>query len=154
LKQSELVNETAAGGELTRTLKCKTVCNDDSKGWFIDLPDAGERVNVDLRMAGSTLVVSSNVPSSEPCVSGGYGWVNYLNFQTGRAVNEGPNKEGPAGVLVSQGLIMGNDLSSTKDGKVTGHVSPSTFPEKPVDVRIPVAPPKPKGKRISWRELM
>ena len=101
-----------------------------------------------------TLVVSSNVPSTEPCVSGGTGWVNYLNYQTGRAVNEGTNKEGPAGVSVNQGLIMGNDLSSTPDGKVTSHVTPSTFPDKPIDIPIPTASPKPKGKRMSWRELI
>lgn len=97
---------------MTRTLKCTSAtadCNDDSKGWYIDLPDSGERVNVDMRMAGSTLVVSSNVPSTEPCF-GWYGLVNYLNYQTGHAVNEGTNKEGPAGVSVNQGLIMGNDL--------------------------------------------
>ena len=158
LKHSELTNVAAVGlAPMTRTLKCTSAtadCNDDSKGWYIDLPDSGERVNVDMRMAGSTLVVSSNVPSTEPCVSGGTGWVNYLNYQTGRAVNEGTNKEGPAGVSVNQGLIMGNDLSSTPDGKVTSHVTPSTFPDKPIDIPIPTASPKPKGKRISWRELM
>ena len=159
LKHSELTNVAdASGGAATRTLKCTSSnedCDSDSKGWYIDLPDSGERVNVDLRLAGTTLVVASNVPSTEPCISGGTGWINYLNYRTGRAVNEGTNKEGPAGVAVGGGgLIMGNDLSSTKDGKVTSHVSPSTFPDRPIDIPIPTATPKPKGKRISWRELM
>ena len=69
-------------------------------------------------------------------------------------MNEGTDGEGPAGVPVTAGLIMGNDLSSTKDGNVTAHVSPSRVPDKPVDVAIPTATPKPKGKRMSWRELI
>lgn len=82
------------------------------------------------------------------------GWINYINFQTGGPVNEGPGGEGPAGVPVTDGLIMGNDLSATKDGNVTSHVSPSAYPDKPKDIPIPTTTPKPKGKRMSWRELI
>ena len=109
---------------------------------------------MDLRLAGSTLVVSSNVPSNEPCVAGGKGWVNYLNYETGLAVNGNEDGKGPAGEPVDGGLIAGNDLSANKDNDVTSHVSPSQFPEKPIDLKIPVATPKPLGKRISWRELV
>ena len=49
---------------------------------------------------------------------------------------------------------MGNDLSATKDGNVTSHVSPSAYPDKPKDIPIPTTTPKPKGKRMSWRELI
>ncbi|MFG5779502.1 pilus assembly protein [Comamonas sp. J-3] len=159
LKKSELTNVTGANGKLTRELACSAStsaadCKDGSKGWYIDLPDTGERVNVDLRLAGSTLVVSSNVPSNEPCVAGGKGWVNYLNYETGLAVNGNEDGKGPAGEPVDGGLIAGNDLSANKDNDVTSHVSPSQFPEKPIDLKIPVATPKPLGKRISWRELV
>ena len=157
LKRSELKDVTAPDGTKTRTLQCKgtaSECKDNAIGWYIELPDSGERVNVDLRLAGATLVVASNIPSNEPCVSGGTGWINYINFQTGGPVNEGTSGAGPAGVPVTEGLIMGNDLSATKDGNVTSHVSPSQFPNKPIDIPIPTANPKPKGKRMSWRELI
>ena len=158
LKVSKLKDVTAANGTvLSRTLQCTSAtndCKDNAKGWYIDLPTTGERVNVDLRIAASTLVVASNIPSNEPCVSGGMGWINYINFQTGGPVNEGPGGEGPAGVPVTDGLIMGNDLSATKDGNVTSHVSPSAYPDKPKDIPIPTTTPKPKGKRMSWRELI
>ncbi len=156
LKQSELQNVTV-DGKLTRTLKCKIStgvdCNDATKSWFVDLPDTGERVNVDLRLANTTLVVASNVPSNEPCVAGGKGWINYLDFQTGRAVNETSDGLGMAGEVID-GLIAGNDLTGNSSGDVTSHVSPSQVPENPIDIRIPVATPKPLGKRISWRELV
>ena len=158
LKVSKLKDVTGPSGTvLSRTLQCTsatTDCKDNAKGWYIDLPTTGERVNVDLRIAASTLVVASNIPSNEPCVSGGMGWINYINYQTGGPVNEGAGGEGPAGVPVTEGLIMGNDLSATKDGNVTSHVSPSAYPEKPKDIPIPTTMPKPKGKRMSWRELI
>jgi hypothetical protein len=80
---------TGAGGQRTRTIKClgsSTDCKDDAKGWYVDLPDSGERVNIDMRLANSTLVIASNVPSPDVCLAGGYGWINYLNFNTGQAV--------------------------------------------------------------------
>jgi len=155
LKQSVLSEVTDPSGKLTRKLQCApslsdAVCNDATKSWYVDLPDTGERVNVDLRLANTTLVVASNVPSNEPCVAGGKGWINYLDFQTGQAVN---TSTGMAGESVD-GLISGNDLSANQNGDVTSHVSPSQVPENPVDIRIPVATPKPLGKRISWRELV
>ena len=157
LKVSKLKNNTALDGTLTRSLQCTSStndCKDNAKGWYIDLPTTGERVNVDLRIAATTLVVASNIPSNEPCVSGGMGWINYINFQTGGPVNEGTGGEGAAGVPVTQGLIMGNDLSATRDGSVTSHVSPSQYPKGPIDIPIPTSTPKPKGKRMSWKELV
>ena len=156
LKESKLTNVTGASGQATRTLQCldsAAVCNDGAKGWFVELPDTGERVNVDLRLAGSTLVVASNVPSDQPCSAGGHAWINYLDFQTGLAVNVGSDGKGQAAEQVL-GIVMGSDLTANKDGKVTDHVSPGRVPDKPLDIDIPTATPKPKGKRISWREVV
>ena len=157
LKQTLMEDVAAADGTRSRRVKCNAsnaLCADNSKGWYVDLPTTGERVNIDLRLAGATLVVASNIPSNEPCVSGGTGWINYLNFQTGGAVGGNTGEWGPSGVPVDAGLIMGNDLSATRDGNVTSHVSPSQFPNLPIDVKIPTSNPKPKGKRMSWREVV
>ena len=157
LKESVLEDVTAANGTRTRRLRCASatnICSDSTKGWFVELPTTGERVNIDLRLAGATLVVSSNIPSNEPCVSGGTGWINYLNYQSGGPVTSPTGDWGPAGQAIDEGLIMGNDLSSTRDGNVTSHVSPSQFPKLPIDIKIPTSNPKPKGKRVSWREIV
>ena len=157
LKQSELSQTTEEDGTITRRLKCQAgtapaVCNDRRKGWFVDLPDPGERVNVNLRLAGTTLVVASNVPTDEPCEAGGYGWLNYLNFETGLAVNGGP-EGGMAGVQVPDTLIVGNVLTANPNGIVTSHVETGVVGQ-PLDILIPVAAPQPQGKRISWREAV
>lgn len=146
---------TAADGTKTRRISCasnEAACKDRKKGWYVDLPDRRERVNVNLRLAGTTLVVASNVPTDEPCEAGGYGWLNYLNVETGQAVVDGPDG-GQAGVQVPDTLIVGNALTADKDGTVTSHVQTGVVGD-PIDIRIPVAAPKPQGKRISWREAV
>lgn len=56
-------------------------------GWYVDLPDSGERQNVSARLVSGTLVVPTTVPSNTVCSPGGYGWVNYFNYKTGGAVD-------------------------------------------------------------------
>lgn len=156
LKKSELRATTDVNGKIVRTLRCASrdhaVCNDRRKGWYVDLPIDRERVNVNMLLAGTTLVVASNVPSDEPCLAGGYGWLNYLNFGTGLAVNGNP-EGGPAGEQVPDTMIVGNALTANRDGTVTSHIQTGVV-GKPIDIVIPVATPKPQGKRISWREAV
>jgi len=156
LKESILEEYRDTEGKLVRRLRCASrdhaVCNDRRKGWYVDLPIDRERVNVNMLLAGTTLVVASNVPSDEPCVAGGYGWLNYLNFETGLAVNGNP-EGGPAGEQVPDTMIVGNALTANRDGTVTSHIQTGVV-GTPIDIVIPVATPKPQGKRISWREAV
>lgn len=157
LNQMLLESSTGAGGQRTRTIKClgnSTDCKDDAKGWYVDLPDSGERVNIDMRLANSTLVIASNVPSPDVCLAGGYGWINYLNFNTGQAINEGPDGKGDVSTMVDGSTISGHATTTTGDGKATDHISTTGNRDKPLDIDIPYAAPKPLGRRISWRELV
>ncbi|MCD2165512.1 pilus assembly protein [Comamonas koreensis] len=156
LKESILEAYRDTEGKLVRRLRCASrdhaVCNDRRKGWYVDLPIERERVNVNMLLAGTTLVVASNVPSDAPCLAGGSGWLNYLNFETGMAVNGNP-EGGAAGEQVPDTMIVGNALTANRDGTVTSHIQTGVV-GKPIDIVIPVATPKPQGKRISWREAV
>ncbi len=59
----------------------------EHNGWYIDLSDSGERVNTSLRLTGSTMIFSSNVPSRKPCIAGGHSWLNYLSWASGGIAN-------------------------------------------------------------------
>src|SRR5690606_32342819 len=59
------------------------------KGWYIDLPDSGERINIDMQVQLGTIFVYSNVPEQNACNVGGYSWLNFFNAQTGCAVSTG-----------------------------------------------------------------
>ncbi len=157
LKQMLLEPSTGAGGQRTRTIKClgsSTDCKDDAKGWYVDLPDSGERVNIDMRVVNSTLVIASNVPSPDVCLAGGYGWINYLDFNTGQAVIQGADGKGDASTMVDGSTISGHATTISGDGKATDHISTTGVRDKPLDIDIPYAAPKPLGRRISWRELV
>jgi type IV pilus assembly protein PilY1 len=55
-------------------------------GWRTDLPDDGERFNIDPLLVNGVLLAPTIVPSSTSCSPGGYGWFNFFNYKTGGAV--------------------------------------------------------------------
>ena len=116
------------------------------KGWRIDLPDAGERVNVDPQLQLGTLIIASNVPSTDTCVAGGYGWVNYFDYKQGTQVSTNA-----ASQKVSTALIVG--LSTIKLGS-TVHTIVTTANNARETVTPPVSTSAIGGKRVSWRELI
>ncbi len=118
------------------------------RGWYVDFPDSGERVNVDGVLSQGVLTVPSNVPSNTACSPGGYGWNNSFNYLTGGA----PNADGIVSTYYSdmivgvtvlysngQGIVevstAGGDTTVDPNKKKTGNASGFT------------------GQRVLWREL-
>jgi type IV pilus assembly protein PilY1 len=48
----------------------------DEFGWFIDLPNSGERSVTEARLLSGILFFSTSIPSTTPCSSGGSGFLN------------------------------------------------------------------------------
>jgi type IV pilus assembly protein PilY1 len=63
---------------LDRKVATQIVDFNTKLGWFADLPDSGERVNIDPLLVNGVLLAPSIVPSSTSCSPGGYGWFNFL----------------------------------------------------------------------------
>jgi type IV pilus assembly protein PilY1 len=82
-----LVKQTLVNNNTTSTrsmgLPIGTVDYNTGKGWYIDLPDTGERQNVPAQLAFGIIVLPTIVPSNTVCSPGGYGWVNYLDYKNG-----------------------------------------------------------------------
>ena len=56
----------------------------DWRGWYVNLPDTGERVVADARFRGGRVIFTSIVPDiSSPCAYGGSGWVIEFDAMTG-----------------------------------------------------------------------
>lgn len=86
--RSSLVQQTivANGADNRQSGTSSAVDFSSGLGWYVDLPDSGERQNVNARLVLGTLLVPTTVPTSSACQPAGYGWFNYFDYKTGLAV--------------------------------------------------------------------
>ena len=120
---------------------------DTGRGWYFDFPDTGERVNIDSKLVQGTLLIPSLVPSNTACSPGGYGWLNFVDYKTGGAIE----------TLVSQkydATIVGvNVIYVQGEPKVAAVTSIDETPIIDENVRIRASAAGFKGQRTLWREL-
>jgi type IV pilus assembly protein PilY1 len=141
---------TTSGDGLTRTISSNAVDLTVKKGWYVDLPTTGERVNTDPALALGALVFTSNIPNSTVCIPGGSSWLYFLNYQTGGLV---------AGSTTTwSGMSLGNVLASRPvliqlpSGQVVVLVRKSDATTQ--SQQVPLPPSTTSGRRVSWREII
>jgi type IV pilus assembly protein PilY1 len=117
------------------------------RGWYIDLPASGERVNTDPQLALGTLVFTSNIPSGQVCVPGGSSFLNYLDYRTGGALTYSVG--GWASVSLGNALASRPLLIRLPSGAVRALIRLSDGRT----LTFPLPTPPPQIRRISWREL-
>ena len=154
------MTQVGIGATAVRTVACTTNCA-LTNGWVVDLAEAGERVNVDMKLVLGTLVFASNVPSEVPCSIGGHSWFNQLDFRTGTAVTTAP-LSGPDGIIsnyLADSLNQGFNV--IRRDRAPGDNNPGDFQAnarqgdgKRFSPKTHVATPDFIGKRISWREVV
>jgi type IV pilus assembly protein PilY1 len=122
--------------------------NNAPDGWYVDLIDVGERVNVDMKLQLGTLVVASNVPANTACEPGGYSYKNYFDYATGLSP---AGQFQPIGGRLSSALAVGINIIRLPDGRIVviGMDSSGT----PQTFEAPLKSGAPTGKRITWREI-
>lgn len=95
------VDQVNGRQQLIRFAEGDRVDYEVKKGWFADLPDRGERVVTNAVIRGDYAYVSTLIPSEDPCLGGGDGWIMAFSIQ-----------EGAVGLL---GGEVGAFVSSTPD---------------------------------------
>ena len=152
------MTQVGVGPGAYRTVRCTgtTVRCGSANGWVVDLPDTGERVNVEMKLRSQTLIIGSNVPLISACTAGGYSWLNYLNFRSGLAVIGSSNLS--VSTSVANSLIVGLTVITLSRGGPPGSGVPAglvtTSNAGVLTLDIPFAPTSPPVKRISWREVL
>jgi type IV pilus assembly protein PilY1 len=151
-----------ASGQLVRTGTNLPVDLGTDKGWFIDLPDTGERANVDPALGLGTLAFNTNIPTSNACTAGGYSYTYFFNYLTGAPVTAASN--GVVGVKLGNGLTSRPVLVESTTGKVVsinqvdgaGGVTSAngTTVYRPTQGTPPINVGSSGIKRVSWRELV
>jgi Tfp pilus tip-associated adhesin PilY1 len=148
------ISQTGTGSTAVRTASCTGSTSDCARdaGYVLDLPEAGERVNVEMKLVLGALVFASNVPESVPCSVGGHSWFNQVDFRTA-----GPIPGAITSEYLSDSLNVGFNVlqlppsSGQQNPTYTGLFRQS----KATNVNKTVHPPEPTspGRRISWREI-
>lgn len=122
-------------------------------GWYLDLPETGERMDTDPDLQLGTLAFTSNIPSSaSACSAGGSSYLNYVDFRTGLTISGATQ----VGVLLSNGsntaLATAPTLVRLPNGKVIGITNLSDG--STITSNTPVSPTGQRTRRVSWRELI
>jgi len=141
---------------VAKTLDATTKMTDNSTvnwgdtqvaGWYVDLPDAGERVAVNMELAYTTLTVPTVVPANDVCTGSGYSWKYKFNIASGISLTAAVKTTvAIMGVTTVQfisedGLrTTGGEIVTMADGEV--RVQESALPSGTTSLR-----------RTSWREL-
>ena len=135
----------------TRTINSGTAPSwSTDEGWRVDLPDSGERDNVDPQVQLGTLVVASNVPSTSTCTAGGSSFINFLDVATGSFIPGATNNM--ASTKIASSLTVGINVIQLPGGAVK--TIATTADNQQLSKDTPVPSTIFGGRRISWRELI
>jgi type IV pilus assembly protein PilY1 len=91
----------------------KAVYLSDKRGWYLDLPDSGERVVADARFRGGRAIFTTIVPDvSSPCAYGGSGWVLEFDAMTGNRFDSATFDSNGDNILTTSDYISRTGVSS------------------------------------------
>lgn len=146
----QLVQQTLTTGNGVRTASNNPVDFTTGRGWYIDFPDSGERVNIEGRLVQGTLLVATIVPSNTVCAPGGYGWLNFFDYQSGSSID-------PTSGIVSasyDNTIVGLNVLYINGAPVIETVT-SNDPTPTVNNNVLIKGTASgfTGQRVLWREL-
>lgn len=132
-------------------------------GWFLTLPDTGERSITSPTVRGSAVFFNTFVPVSDPCSIGGYGYRMVVDVATGGATSE------PETDTNGDGVVDQNDTASDASGVSSdtptiggtqheGLMSEDTFIDQVKftndDPTVVKKLPTLRTGRFSWQELL
>jgi type IV pilus assembly protein PilY1 len=120
------------------------------RGWSVDFPVSGERVNIDSKLIQGTLLVPSLIPSNTVCFPGGSGWLNFFDYRTGGAVDTSTNV---ASLKYDSTIVGVNVIYIQGNPKVGVVTSTDPTPKLNDNVDFPGGAAGFSGKRVLWREL-
>jgi type IV pilus assembly protein PilY1 len=134
-----------------RTLTSNAVDYTTKRGWYVDLPDTGERSNTDPALALGVLIFTTNIPNSDPCSPGGKSFFYTIDYKTGGKLDF-------TGAPAYSGLFAGNALASRPtviklpNGTIRAIVRMSDSTN--IAPEVPVSPSLTSARRINWKEVL
>ena len=164
----KMVEQVFTNSGATRTIAtCNKVNFGTDRGFYLELPDlytsatsgtsASERAHVNPQLQFGALIVPTTVPASDVCAPGGYGWLNFVDYQSGCQVSGGSS----AAVKTNSPIVGVNVVVLPPKPGVPASdrikISVVTA-DNPTPQVVPAAPPLGSGdfkaKRAIWREMV
>ena len=130
----------------TRVMTANAVASSQN-GWYVNFT-GGERLVTDPGLASGTLVFTSSIPSTTPCVPGGSSWLYAIDYATGGKVTDSTY----GGTFLGDALASRPVLIQLPDGRVMALIRLSDTTTVIKQVPAPGNPAS--SKRVSWRELI
>ena len=168
LTQADLVEQTIGigttpDGFVARTLTQNTVDYATDHGWYMDLPESGERLVTDPVIRGDLVFFNTTTPNTSPCDAGGSSWLMVADWLTGGAptkvafnVNgdgaidglDTVNQVPAAGTKVSGIAASPANLANKRYTSTTNSTGGST-----IEITEIADLGGPRTGRLSWEEL-
>jgi type IV pilus assembly protein PilY1 len=145
-----LVQQTiSAAGANTRTATNNAVDWTSRSGWYFDFPDTGERMSVDPQLVLGTLLLATNVPTTNACSIGGTSWLYQINYLTGGYVLTAPGQV--VATRNPNAVTVGFVVVQLPTGAVKNIVTDATSNKTTQGVNLGQSPVS--GRRVGWREM-
>ncbi len=123
---------TTSGGTVSVRTATGTAINwSTQRGWYMDLPESGERVITNPRLVNGRVLFTTFTPNTASCGSGGTSWLMVINYATGGAFpgpeldinNDGKlnsadqvNGQNPVGMSLGNGYAAAPTIMRYKKG--------------------------------------
>ncbi|MEJ5211079.1 MAG: PilC/PilY family type IV pilus protein [Burkholderiales bacterium] len=156
--RSNLVQQTLSVSGSTVTVSPSSVNWNTKKGWFVDFSNTtattpstvGQRVIGAPFLALGTLVVSTNVPNTDPCEPGGSSWIYFFDYAFSTSVY--------GSTLSGSGQFLGNSLASRPTVIMLPNGQPKWLTQQSDQTQqggsVPVSTSGSAKRRIMWREIV
>ncbi len=119
-------------------------------GWYVDLPRAGERVNIDPQLVQGTLLVVSNQPDANACSTGGQSFFYQFDYANPTAVSSSTNGT-TLGVKIGSAVAVGLTVIKLPSGAVKALIP--TADTKIQSFEVNIGSGSVATRRIGWRQL-
>ncbi|HLB14978.1 MAG TPA: PilC/PilY family type IV pilus protein [Burkholderiales bacterium] len=119
-------------------------------GWYVDLPRAGERVNIDPQLIQGTLLVVSNQPDTNACSTGGQSFFYQFDYANPTAISSSTNGT-TLGVKIGSAVAVGLTVIKLPSGAVKALIP--TADTKIQSFEVHFGSGSVSTRRIGWRQL-
>ena len=175
LVEQSVTNTTSKNGMSLRVTSDHAVDLTRQRGWYMDLPDSGERVIAEattvvdnVSSSDNRIIFTTAIPSADPCNAQGSSWLMELSFMGRRPIKPVFDLNQDYQFKTGDDTV-GDGVVPTGMGSTVGIMEAVTWLDKDAQVAFKLAPgtrgqvqtitnrgrgAAPESKRVNWQQLL